>query len=221
MAHRIGVGVDEWHHCYTRGIDHRKTFREKRDYERFIELMYLVNSEQSLHRSDSFLRHEDILAKKRGNPLVAIGAYCLMPNHFHILMQEVAEAGIARFMQKLGTAYTMYFNKKNERIGSLFIGPFRSRHIDTDNYLRHVTQYIHLNPADIYERQWKDGIIKNHQALEKNLKLYTFSSLQDYIGTKRIARTILSEDAMQTIGALPPLGRVIHDAAEYYAHLNL
>lgn len=221
MANRIGVGVGEWHHCYTRGIDRRKTFEDKDDYRRFIEILYLANSEEPVHRSDYFSDHQTILTKNRGKPLVAIGAYCLMPNHFHILIQEVVERGVGRFMQKVGTAYAMYFNKKNERIGGLFVGPFRSRHINRDSYLRQVTQYIHLNPADLYERGWKEGKVKNMRALAEKLRTYEFSSLPDYLGINRAESAILDSSAQVTIGALPPFKGLLQAAAEYYAELAL
>ena len=221
MAIRIGVGIGEWHHCYTRGIDRRKTFQDKSDYHRFVEILYLANSEDSVHRSDYFSPHETILQKDRGKPLVAVGAYCLMPNHFHILMQEVADKGIARFMQKVGTAYAMYFNIKNDRIGSLFVGPFRSRHIDRDSYLRKAAQYIHLNPVDLYERGWKEGKVRNMPALEQKLHAYTFSSLPEYLGSRRPETNILAAEARETIGSLPHLRGILHDASEYYAQLSL
>ncbi len=215
------MGVGEWHHCYTRGIDRRKTFQEKLDYDRFIEILYLANSEISVHRSDYFSSHETILQKDRGKPLVAIGAYCLMPNHFHILMQEVVEKGIARFMQKVGTAYAMYFNIKNERIGSLFVGPFRSRHVGRDSYLRQVAQYIHLNPADLYQRGWKEGKIKNMSTFERQVKTYMFSSFPDYLGLSRPETRVLDPGAREIIGNLPPLKSVLLDSSEYYEQLSL
>ena len=142
---------DEWYHCYSRGVDKRTTFESPREYKRFIELLYLCNSEEPIHRSNLLNKtNEEILSVLRGAPLVSIGAYCLMPNHFHLLLKDLSEEGdgISRFMQKLGTAYTMFFNTSRERTGNLFVKPFRSKHIKDDEYLKRVTQYIPFNPIE-------------------------------------------------------------------------
>ena len=80
-------------------------------------------------------------------------AYCLMPNHFHLLLQDALPAGggISKFMQKVGTAYTMYFNASRERAGNLFVKPFRSKHVSDDRYFKRVAQYIHFNPIELME----------------------------------------------------------------------
>src|SRR3989338_8093959 len=150
--------VEEWYHCYSRGIDKRTVFKDASGYKRFVELLFLANSRKTLHRSDiTHTDHRALFSLDRDEPLVSIGAYALMPNHFHLLIKETREAGISSFMRKLGTAYTMYFNIKYERSGGLFTRPFRARHIADDRYFQHVVSYIHLNPAELFERGWKEG----------------------------------------------------------------
>jgi putative transposase len=223
MGNRAPFADGEWYHCYTRGVDKRKVFQSTVDYRRFVETLYLSNGTETVRRSDLVnASHAEIFARKRGKQLVAIGAYALMPNHFHILLEQKQEGGVARFMQKLGTAYTMYFNLRHERTGNLFVGPFKSRHVDDDRYLEHVAQYIHLNPAELSEPDWKKGKVKDMRALETSLASYEFSSYQDYIGkTPRPERGILAPDAMKLIGEeLPPLKEALKDAADYYESIN-
>src|SRR5579859_6476622 len=123
----------EWYHCYSRGIDKRTVFENPEGFNRFIELLYLANDSKLIDRAAMrSLSHEKILQLPRKANLVAIGAYCLMGNHFHLLLQEKVPNGISKFMHKVGTGYTKYFNLKNDRIGNLFVKPFRSKHIHDD-----------------------------------------------------------------------------------------
>src|SRR3989344_1270124 len=117
MAYRrIAFAPDEWYHCYNRGVDKRTIFEEPRDYERFLEALYLSNATESIPRGTfQHLPHSEIINLERTEPIVAIGAYCLMPNHFHLLIKESVEGGISRFMHRVGTSYTMYFNIKRKR----------------------------------------------------------------------------------------------------------
>ncbi len=221
MANREAFGVDEWYHCYSRGVDKRKTFETLAEYRRFLQLLYLCNSSTTIHRSDLFKKsHAEILQVERGEPLVALGAYSLMPNHFHLLLKEIVEGGIAAFMQKLGIAYAMYFNRRHERTGNLFVKPFRSKHVADDRYFRYVAQYLHLNPAELFEPNWKEGNISNLSHLEKSLFAYPFSSLADYCGADRPEKVLLDQQSFNLMRELlPPLSETIGDAAAYYADL--
>lgn len=218
---RVPFAPNEHYHCYTRGIDGRVTFQDKQDYERFQEYLYLCNDVRSFDRNN-FLKHShtEIFSRPRKQQLVAIGFYCLMPNHFHIGFQEIEEGGSSKFLQKLGTSYSMYFNRKYARVGGLFIGPCRSRHIDKDSYFRRVAQYIHLNAAELYERRWKYGEVKNMRSLEKQLRNYPYASLWDYEGTTRPERSILDDDIVMLVRHdMPSLASILHDAHEYYSSL--
>ena len=181
--------VDEWYHCYNRGVDKRKIFEDVRDYERFLLGLFVGNSEIPVHISNlKSSRLQEALnddSLERGDPLVEIGAYCLMPNHFHLLIRETTEGGIAKFMQKLCTGYTMYFNTKYERTGALLSGTFKSKHVSDDRYLKHLVSYIHLNPAELFNPKWKIGQENPHK-IKKNLEEYRYSSLPDFFGQKRL-----------------------------------
>ena len=124
-------------------------------------------------------------------------------------------------MQKVGTSFSMYFNVNRQHVGNVFIKPFRSKRIDDDTYLQHVVQYIHFNPAELFEREWKSGYIRNMPSLEQKLKTYRYSSLSDYEGTRRPENSILDTDAMSMFDKRPALRDTLIEAAEYYADLPL
>ena len=114
----------EYYHLYNRGIDKRVIFKTKRDYERFMMLLYLANGKESFHLDELINREHkifnEVLFLEKGEPLVSIGAWCLMTNHFHLLVKQGVEGGITKFMRKLGVGYSMFFNIKYQRTGSLF-----------------------------------------------------------------------------------------------------
>lgn len=173
MSRNHVFSPDEWYHCYNRGVEKRLTFLESSDYLRYLTLLYTSNSteryENLTYRRESLT--EIISSGKRsGSQLVSVGAYCLMPNHFHLLLKEESSNGIGRFMQKVQTGYTMYFNKKYEHSGPLFAGVFKSRHIEDDRYLQRVLAYVHLNPVDL-------GLTFQH------VKDYPYSSFFDFLNT--------------------------------------
>lgn len=210
---------EEWYHIFNRGIDKRPICNDLYDFQRFKKLLYLANGTEDINFE--FLKdipYKDIFCLPRGKPLVAIGSWCLMDNHPHLVLQEKEEGGTSTFMHKLGTAYTSYFNRRHDRIGNLMVKPFRSKHIDTDGYLHRVVQYVHLNPTEIYEPGWKEGRVSDMASLEEKLLRYEHSSLPDYFGnTERPERSIIDAGTYALLkDNLPPLASVLADAAEYY-----
>ena len=224
MAYRqTSFAEDEWFHCYTRSIDRKTVFQNISDYQRFLEALYLCNSDRPIQRSSHYkLSYGDFLHLERGAPFVAIGGYCLMPNHFHLLIQEIVPGGISKFMQKVGTSFSMYFNAKYQHIGNVFVTPFRAKHIDDDTYLQRVIQYIHLNPLELFEPDWKQGRINDLPSSKKKVEQYPYSSLSDYTnGKNRVEKNILNGTAMELFTTLPSFSDVIDDAIEYYAELPI
>ena len=189
----------EYYHIYNRGIDKRIIFKSERGYERFVMLLYLANSNDSF-RLDDILNKEhksfsDVLVLDRGEPLVSIGAWCLMTNHFHLLVRQEVDGGITKFMRKLGTGYSMFFNIKYQRAGALFGGLFKSKLIGVDdNYMRHLFGYIHINPLEIKFTNWKNKINKSSVDMKNFLKSYRYSSYLDYIGEDRIEKNIIKKE---------------------------
>ncbi len=195
MYRKTPLAEGEHYHIYSRGVERHKIFLNKNDYERFTALLYIMNQDESF-RMDNFLRQKvrplnDIFKEKKGKALVSILSYCLMPNHFHLILYEHTEGGISAFMGKLLTAYSMYFNTKYERSGTLFTRPFRSEHISNEPQYLHIFSYLHLNPLSIIENNWKKVGIKNKKAAEIYLEKYQFSSYQDFIGADRKQNPII------------------------------
>ncbi len=211
--------VGEWYHCFNRGVDKRQIFDNEYDADRFLMLLYLANDKESINLfSIRRPRLRDILKNRRGIPNVAIGAYCLMPNHYHILLKEIVDGGITSFMRKIGTAYTMYFNSKHERVGHLFTGTFRARHVVDDRYFQKVLPYIHCNPAELYEPGWRSGKVRNMNALEGKLVEYPYSSMRSYV--RKSADPIISRDAFD-IAYEQSISRMLGEARADYAENTL
>ena len=187
---KIQFAEKEFYHVYNRGVDKRTIFYDKEDYDRFRGYLYLLNDVENLRVTNFFVksRAADLFKNARGEQLVSIGAYCLMPNHFHILLTPLIEGGVSKFMQRLQTAYVMYFNEKRKRSGSLFEGTFKARHADTDEHLKYLFAYIHLNPSQLFNKDWensdKDEILNYFSKVEN----YEYSSISEYI-TKKIVIT--------------------------------
>lgn len=183
MARKVKLEIGEFYHVYNRGVEKRIIFKHSSDYKRFLVLLYIANSTEPLHIKDyrSISSIDEIFQKERGKPLVAIGAYCLMPNHFHLLLTPLVNGGVTKFMLKLQTGYSMYFNKKNDRVGSLFQGTFKSQHINKNKYLMHIYSYIHLNPIKLEDKEWKTHPKSILKTLKKFVTSYPYSSLEEYL----------------------------------------
>jgi putative transposase len=197
MERKFSFSIDEFYHIYNRGTDKRIIFKDEKDYQRFINLLYLLNNKDPLEYRlvTKKLNHYEIFNFKRGPRLVSIGAYCLMPNHFHLLIKEETENGISAFMLKILTGYSMYFNKKYKRTGSLFEGPFKATHLDSDDYLKYIYSYIHLNPIKLIDYDWKEKGIRNIAEAKDFLSKYSHSSYWDSLGEGRPERKILNPES--------------------------
>src|SRR3989339_1483654 len=183
---------EEYYHIYNRGNSKQKIFHDKEDHYRFISLLYACNSENNF-RIYALNKIESPYDFKRDLELVSIGAYCLMPNHFHILITQTEKGDISKFMQKLSTAYVMYYNKKYKRTGSLFEGKFKSEHANNDRYLKYLFSYIHLNPIKLIDKNWKENGVSNKKEALDFLSQYQYSSYVDCLGKERIQNKILNQ----------------------------
>jgi REP element-mobilizing transposase RayT len=143
MKRKTPLVTGQYYHVYNRGVDKRDIFLENADMDRFFQSVLSFNA--AGNGGDL----KDRLIFEYSNPplpkLVNIVCYALNANHFHFLLEQVADRGIEEFMQRLGTGYTNYFNIKNKRSGSLFQGVYKSKHVNTDSYMRHLSVYINLN----------------------------------------------------------------------------
>lgn len=187
---KVNFVPGEYYHIYNRGNSKQQIFLDEKDYKRFIDLLYAVNSEEKFNFSDS-VKGISVYERNIDKKLISIGAYCLMPNHFHILITPLSEEGVSRFMQKLSTAYAMYFNQKYKHTGSLFEGKFKAEHLNNDIYLKYIFSYIHLNPIKLIQKDWKEAGIKDKQKAINYLNNYKHSSLFEYLNKKRIENLIV------------------------------
>ena len=145
-----------------------------------------------------------------------IGAYDLMPNHYHFLLRERHDGGITSFMRKVGTAYTMYFNIKYGRTGALYEGAFKAKHVRTDGYFGRLLNYIHGNHAALSEPGWKAGKIKNETRLIRELTAYPYSSFTDYYGETRIESSIIDKNAVfEVIDKMSTIANIIQEARTF------
>jgi putative transposase len=193
----------EYFHVYNRGNSKQAIFLSNEDKDRFVKLLYLSNSIKGVNfRDDIVDKGIDAWDFERGESLVSIGAWVLMPNHFHIYIisptrgvgeeeNQENEDNIALFMNKLCTSYAKYFNKKYDRIGKLFEGPFRSTHIKNDNQAKYLFSYIHLNPIKLINSKWKENGIDDTATALEYLNTYKWSSYHDHRGILRSENKIL------------------------------
>lgn len=187
MNRKLSFAPGEFYHVYNRGVDKRFIFLDKADYRRFIRLLFFCNSSMMVNMRDvgrqiiKGATFADFLMM-RGETLADIGAFCLMPNHFHLLLHEKTEGGITLFLKKLCTAYSMYFNAKYGRTGRLFERVFLAEHADHDQYLKYLFSYIHLNPVKLIDSKWKENGLKNIDSTRYFVEEYEFSSYRNYLG---------------------------------------
>lgn len=207
---RITLANDNYYHVFNRGVDKRPVFTNKDDYKRFLYLLYACNDTKPVLNSSFYYQGLTSIVEKERKKQVEIVCFCLMQNHYHLLLHQIANNGISCFMQKLGTGYTMYFNIKYGRSGSLFQGTFKAKHIDTETYLTHLTRYIHLNPAELKEPNWKKKGTKNPYAVHEYIKNYPWSSYRHYLGEEEMGK-IIDVGLMQELYSPQEYERFIHD----------
>ena len=180
--------VGEFYHIYNRGTDKRVIFADEYDFKRFLDSMQEFNLLEPIGSiyEYSFIKDEikNQLSKK-GN-LVNFIAYCLNPNHYHFVLRQVAEKGIEKLMQRLGTGYSKYFNNKYRRNGVLFQGKFKARHINSNTYLTHLSAYVNLNNrvhrlgSRASKSSWDEYLNKQNGSCTKKIVLDQFKNIAEY-----------------------------------------
>ncbi|MEK9175042.1 MAG: transposase [Patescibacteria group bacterium] len=204
---KIKFANGEFYHIYNRGVDKRQIFCVPEDLNRFLESMTAFNSITpvgSLH-SYSF---QDYQLSGRTAKLVNIVCYCLNPNHYHIVLEQLTDGGVSEFIKRLAGGYTFHFNTKYKRSGVLFQGKFKASHIDSNEYLLHVSSYVNLNnrvhrlSGRTAKSSWeeymgtakslicKKDIILSQFKTKKEYKDFAESSLVDILERKQQSRDI-------------------------------
>ncbi|HEY9582992.1 MAG TPA: transposase [Candidatus Paceibacterota bacterium] len=179
----------EFYHVYNRGVDKREIFTDNFDSIRFLQSMIIFNDQNPI--GSIYEQNFDTYAlKKSGKKLVEIICYCLNPNHFHFLLEQKTNGGISEFMKRLSGGYTWSFNNKYKRGGALFQGRFKSNHVDSSDYLLHLSAYVNLNDqvhqlggstAKLVRSSWDEYLNKGKDAIcKKKIIMDQFDSVKDY-----------------------------------------
>ena len=178
-----------YYHTYNRGVEKRLTFLDSRDFTRFLRML---NYYQYSGPKPSFskITTEQLKKLQDNEKIVEIICYCLMPNHFHLLIKQLKDSGISNFIRLISNGYTRYFNTRHIRVGPLFQGAYKAVLIETDEQLMHVSRYIHLNPfvsilvKDLRTYQWSSYLdfieIRNGKLANKNEVLSFFKDSAEY-----------------------------------------
>lgn len=155
---KVQLANHEYYHIYNRGVDKRTVFEDEADFFRFYISLILLNSKRDglmedwrdFKKSNPRAQLSEFLKKcSKGENIVDIVAYCLNTNHYHLLLKQKTEDGIKKYMHKISTSYTNYFNAKHDRSGSLFQGRFKSSHIKSTGKLLYMSVYVSCN-SDVH-----------------------------------------------------------------------
>jgi putative transposase len=184
-------------HVLNRGVDKRSIVEDDSDRLRFVHSLFVFNDVKNVdpnHASPYWREEAD--ARDR---LVNLYAWCLMGNHYHMLLSAVNDdpANISTFLKKLNMGYAKYFNEKYLRTGALWQGKSKKIEIGSQPHFERIPFYIHLNPLDFKLPEWREGKIKNTQYALDTLSAYRWSSHLDYMGENNwpslLQKDLLSE----------------------------
>src|SRR3989338_7226884 len=172
--------MDFWH-LAGRGVEKRDIVLDDSDRLRFIHDLFVLDDLNPVENYELPSRREE---RPKRRLFVHIHAFCLMGNHYHLLVSEATENGISLFMQKLNMGYSKYFNERHERTGTLWEGRYRRIQVTRDAHFLYIPYYIHLNPLDFAMPEWREGKVKNASRALQLLHAYRWSSHLDYMGEK-------------------------------------
>ena len=239
----------EIYHVVLRAVGDTSIFNDKNDLYRGIFSLYEFNNSNSVSiwlrrqqrkkekliertatnitkiaRSDlttlQGLTSQGLQVAPERNLFVEILAFCLMPNHIHLLLRQIKDKGISQFMQKLGTGYAVYFNKKNDRKGHL-LNKFKAIHIKTTKQLQNGFVYCHTNPLSLIEPGWKEkGIEDLDKAIKFLEKGYRWSSLPDFIGKKNFPSVTVRDFLLEVMGGEEGCRNSVRDWIRYKKELK-
>lgn len=181
---------DSYYHVYARGHGRQKIFRDEQDFSKYLELLQRYLSRESTTSIPSIRKlHDDI----------SLNCYCLMDNHFHLLVHQNSEGAMTKLMRGVITSYSMYFNRKYNQSGALFESRYKASRVSSDPYLMHITRYIHLNPGD-----W---LAYPHSSIH-----YYFYGAPDWLKPEPI---------IELFGSLPKYADFLNDDVDYEESLDL
>ncbi len=184
--------IGEYYHIYNRGTDKRNIVSDVFDVQRFLQSMDEFNSEEPIGSifQNSFPQNDKLSGPT--TKLVNVIAYCLNPNHYHFILEQLVDGGISEFIKRLGGGYTRYFNERYDRTGGLFQGKFKSIHIDSNEYLLYLSAYVNKNyevhqlsgrTTKLIRSSWGEyagDLPKERSICEKNIILEQFKNVKIY-----------------------------------------
>lgn len=194
-ARKFKIEVGGFYHIVKRGVNRGSIFRSGQDYSRFIFGLELFNSAKAINLWSILSRSGDSprtvnprtvaervreARENKGEPIVEIHGFCLMPNHIHLILREIVEGGVSAFMRKFG-GFSTYFNKRYNRTGPLFEGRFKTVSIQSDEQLANTFRYVHTNPVELWEPKWKEFLVEDPKGAIQKLESYGPSSYLGYI----------------------------------------
>lgn len=198
-ANRKVVFVNEqYYHVFNRGVEKRPTFTSKYEFLRAVDCISFYRYGDISLRYSQYLnlnkekKSELINSLDDNQQEVEVIAFCLMGNHFHLLLKQIKEGGIVKFMAKFQNSYTKYFNTKHQRVGPLFQGVFKAVLVEDEEQLLHLSRYIHLNPVtgfrvkieEILSYQWSSYLeyldLIDRKFVNRNAVLNFFKDKDEY-----------------------------------------
>ena len=206
----------EVYHVFNRGLDGRETFGDEKAYRRMMLSIWFYLFDPNNLRLSHYLNLGEEYQRKVLNELilktkrVELFAYCLMKNHFHLLVKQLEDNGISKYLAVVQNSYTRYFNTRKKRKGALFENQFKAVHVVEDMQLLHVSRYIHLNP---FTGKMVDSM--------GELRKYEWSSLPVYVGDMPDARRMLNTaDVLGMVGSREDYWEFIQNQADYQRNLK-
>lgn len=204
---------NEIYHIYNRGVAKQPIFLDKRDYEKFILTLTYYRYDKLTLKLSRFLqlahKERDIIMTKlnrENKKIVEVLCYVLMPNHFHLILKQLEADGISKYIRLILNSWTHHYNKRYERVGSLFQGVFKAVRIEDDKQLIHLSRYIHINPVVSY-------LIK-----EKDLLHYPWSSINDYL--KGNSTLVETSAVLSYFSSLEKYKKFLFDQIDYAKEIN-
>lgn len=190
MARKVQFVNNEYYHIFNRGVDKRVVFQDDYDFQRFFQSMEEFNVPEPIGSiyENSFRKNKDQLGNPvaKSDKLVDFVCFCLNPNHYHFILEQLVDRGIEKFMHKLGAGYTHYFNKRNKRSGCLFQGSFKAQYINSNEYLLHASVYVNLNDRvhqlsnGVAKSSWQEYLGEEKGICQKDSIIKQFNNMLEY-----------------------------------------
>ena len=171
--------TNEIYHIYNRGVGGKNLYRDARDFIHFLACLKEFNTTDNIEmRFINNLRRSNLRKNVDSKKIIEILGFCLMTNHYHIIIKQIVDDGIRLYMQKIGTGYTMYFNERHKSEGHIFQGKYRIKRITTGDQLIYTSVYIHINPIKSKKEDLMSVTLD--QKLLKKILQYPWSSINSY-----------------------------------------